>query len=134
MALNPGNTECTEGLAKELHDFWVKPKEDGGMGASDKEIIPVIDPSTGEKTDEIEKDTTVKQFCYNLAKILIDHIVNNMEIMNVEVSINDVSTTVSTTTTCPAGAGTGTGAGSGTATGLQSNSGTGLVKQEIKNG
>jgi hypothetical protein len=128
MALNPGNEQCTSGLAKELHDFWVKPKEEGGMEANDKEIIPIIDPATGEQIGEQEQETTVKRFCYNLAKLIIDHIVNNMEIVGVEVSISDVSTTVNTTTTCPAGTGTGVGTGSGSATGQQSNSGTGLVR------
>ena len=128
MALDPGNEECTIGLAKKFHDFWIKPKEQGGMGAKDKEVKPIIDPITGEQAGEEEQDTTVKTFCYNLAKIMIDHIVDNMEIIGVEVSISDVGTTVNVGTTCPAGAGTGTGTGSGTATGQQSNSGTGLVK------
>ena len=128
MALDPGNEECTSGLAKELHDFWVKPKEEGGMGSSDTEVTPIIDPATGEQTGEEEQETTVKRFCYNLAKIIIEHMINNMEIVGVAVSISDVSTSVNVATTCPAGAGTGTGTGSGTATGQQSNSGTGLVK------
>ena len=128
MPLDPGNEECTSGLAKELHDFWVKPKEKGGMGAKDKEVIPIIDPNTGEQTSEQEQETTVKRFCYNLAKILINHIKNNIEIVGVEVAIKDVSTTVNVATSCPAGAGTGPGTGSGTATGQQSNDGTGLVE------
>jgi hypothetical protein len=128
MALDPGTEECTSGLAKELHDFWVKPKEQGGMGASDTEAVPKIDPDTGQKTGEEEQVTTVKRLCYNLAKIIVGHIVNNMEIVGVEVSCKDVSTTVTVTTTCPAGAGTGTGTGTGTATGQQSNGGKGLVR------
>jgi hypothetical protein len=128
MALDPGNEECTSGLAKELHDFWVKPKGDGGMGARDKEVIPIIDPATGEQIDEQEQETTVKRFCFNLAQIIINHIVNNMEIVGVEVSISDVSTDVEVDTICPSGSGTGTGTGSGRATGQQSNSGTGLVR------
>ena len=129
MPLDPGNEECTSsGLAKDLHDFWIKPKEEGGMGAKDKVVIPIINPTTGEQTGEEEQETTVKTFCYNLAKIIIDHIINNMEITGVEVEIKDVSTTVNTQTTCPAGSGTGVGTGSGTATGQQSNSGTELVR------
>ncbi len=127
MALDSGDLECTKGLAKELHDFMIKSKEAGGMGAKDKEAIPTINPDTGEKGSEEEKDTTVKRFCYNLSKIIIDHITNNMEIRGIKVSINDVNTTVNVATTCPAGAGTGAGTGSGTATGQQSNDGTGHV-------
>lgn len=128
MSLNPGNEECRDGLAKELHDFWIKSKEDGGMGAKDNEFIPIIDPATGEKTGEEEHETTVKKLCYNLAKIIIDHILNNIEIRGVEVDIRDVSTNVNVVTTCPAGGGPGSGTGSGTATGQQSNDGTGLVR------
>ncbi len=86
MALDPGNEECTEGLAKELHDFWVKPINDGGMGASDEIIIPEIDPQTGQQTGERREPTTVKRLCYNLARILIDHIIQNMEIYGIQSS------------------------------------------------
>jgi len=121
MPLNPGNEDCSDGLAKDLHNFFIEE-----LGASDTVKNPEIDPITGEVIRENIQETNVKRLCYGLARILIDHIIHNMEIYGVEVEIKDVSTKVNTQTTCPAGSGTGVGTGSGTATGQQS--GTGRAK------
>lgn len=98
MGLNPGNEECTDGLAKELHDFWIKPEEEGGMGASDTVVLPIIDPATGQQTGVEEKETTVKRFCFNLARIIIDHILDNMEIKGIQ-TIGEVTTHIEVDTT-----------------------------------
>lgn len=134
MALNSGNITCTSGLAKEIHDFMIKKKENGGMGATDTIEMPVLD-SNGMATGEItEEDTLLRRLCFNLSKIILDYIKENMEIVGVEVNIGDVSTQVNGTYTgvCtgPGGGpcnGTINGTGLGHATGQQSNNGVGRI-------
>lgn len=92
MPLEAGDEECNSGLAQKLHDAWIEPIKEGsldGMGASDENIIPKIDETTGEKTGEdIEKTDNAKRFCYNLSRVLIDYIKNNMVVHGVEITIN----------------------------------------------
>jgi hypothetical protein len=112
--LDIGDIAATGGMTKDIYD----------------QLNAVLEPDlTGlseEKRKPIEENW--KKLSFAIAKGVINHITNNLEIKGVKVSINDVNTNVHVVTSCPSGAGSGTGTGTGTATGQQSNDGTGLVK------
>ncbi len=114
MALVSGNASANTGMAKTIYDSMNDVLKDDLEGLSDEDKKPIRD--------------NWKKLAFAIASGVIEHLKSNLEIHGVEVSISDISTTVSTVTTCPAGAGSGTGSGSGTATGQQSNDGTGHVK------
>jgi hypothetical protein len=114
MALEIGDITASSGMSKAIYDQL------------DTLLSPPLEGMAEEDMEKVRDSW--KKIAFAIATGVIEHIKSNMEIYGVEVSISDVSTTVSTVTTCPAGAGSGTGSGSGTATGQQSNDGTGHVK------
>ena len=113
MSLEIGNITANTGMSKSIYD----------------QINTVLSPSLEEMSEEdMEKvRESWRKLAFAVATGVIEHIKSNMEISGVEVSINDVSTTVNVTTDCPSGSGTGAGTGTGAATGQQNNDGIGHV-------
>jgi hypothetical protein len=112
MALIIGDESASQGMSKTIYD----------------KLRDVMEPIDGVSGDDLENvRNSWRKLAFAVATGVIEHIKSNMEISGVDVSINDVSTTVNVTTSCPSGSGTGEGAGTGAATGQQSNDGIGHV-------
>ncbi len=112
MALIIGDESASQGMSKSIYDKI-------------SDVMEPIDGVSGEGLEDVRNSW--RKLAFAVATGVVEHIKSNMEISGVEVSINDVSTTVNVTTSCSSGPGTGAGTGSGTATGQQSNDGIGHI-------
>jgi len=125
MALIIGSESADSGMSRAIYhemDRLLSPPLQNAVNDAEGEVKVKAQEALTEARKGWQK------LSFAIANGVIEHLKSNMEIHGVEVSISDVSTTVSTATTCPAGAGSGTGSGSGTATGQQNNDGTGLIE------